>query len=781
MPINLESPIFQRLGQYVSNNRECEQQTGDDASYHAFLKQFPANELANLTLESYCLGSGSAQNNFCWWLERGLEKPLGRYSPGSSRGHLIYKQNDGTYYLTKKLQTLGPDEAMRQVAKLHAEIAKHGIGDIDWIDNDKEIAKRAGVNPNIAMGDGRKLRLLAIYNIGALPPISSVNHIGWFLNKLGLSESEIADHKRPIARIKQLKRCYEQARQQFNEKLTPYGFMKALYSEELGIRPQNEDDYDPDSDPEYRLVLDCDTDTALNQILYGPPGTGKTFTTNALAVKAADPVWYADAYDGSEWGDFNRAVKTKYDELVGQGRIVFTTFHQSFAYEDFVEGIRARPSESGDGLVYDVEDGVFKSLADKASKAVSASRDLGLSESPRVWKISIARTHEQDIRNHYLSRGEARIGWNSTGDLSVDIDERTESEQDYWKARSEKNKRVLNGFAEEMQIGDVLLCLKDASTIQAVGIVSSNYIYDPDMGGLSEGYVHCRKVNWLLKDINFNILPINNDTRLVQQTLYPLKRISWEDVSTELTQQGYKLQANNQPQNSTDKPNYVIVIDEINRGNISRVFGELITLLEPDKRKGGDDARSVTLPYSKELFSVPSNLYVIGTMNTADKSLAQLDIALRRRFEFVEMLPKPEILADISIHNTNISHLLKIINNRIEVLLDRDHLIGHSYFMPLLQAGNNKPEMLADIFRNKIIPLLQEYFFSDWEKIAWVLNDIDKPKEAQFIQLAQEDADLGRLFSTKVSAELSDRRYNINQAAFDMADAYQGILGNFGE
>lgn len=164
---------------------------------------------------------------------------------------------------------------------------------------------------------------------------------------------------------------------------------------------------------------------------------------------------------------------------------------------------------------------------------------------------------------------------------------------------------------------------------------------------------------------------------------------------------------------------YAIFIDEINRGNISAIFGELITLLEPDKRLGQPNAIKVRLPYSKEEFWVPSNLDIYGTMNTADRSVEALDTALRRRFHFVELMPQPELLTDIEFEGFNMSEVLTTINQRIEFLLDRDHTIGHSYFMGL-QSGDTVG--LQSAFENKVIPLLQEYFYQDYEKIALILG-----------------------------------------------------------
>lgn len=180
-----------------------------------------------------------------------------------------------------------------------------------------------------------------------------------------------------------------------------------------------------------------------------------------------------------------------------------------------------------------------------------------------------------------------------------------------------------------------------------------------------------------------------------------------------------------------NKP-YVLIIDEINRGNVSQIFGELITLIEEDKRQGKDEALEVILPYSKEPFSVPANLYIIGTMNTADRSVEALDTALRRRFSFIEMPPQPELIATEGklqeqkgvLENIDLPQLLTTINKRIEKLLDKDHQIGHSYFMNVSNL-----EELKSAFQNKIIPLLQEYFFGDYGKIGLVLGEAFFEKE----------------------------------------------------
>jgi 5-methylcytosine-specific restriction protein B len=217
----------------------------------------------------------------------------------------------------------------------------------------------------------------------------------------------------------------------------------------------------------------------------------------------------------------------------------------------------------------------------------------------------------------------------------------------------------------------------------------------------------------------------------------------------------------------------VLIIDEINRGNVSRVFGELITLIEPSKRAGNPEALEVTLPYSKDRFSVPPNLYLIGTMNTADRSLAGLDIALRRRFSFEEMPPRPELLDGVVIEGVNVGRLLRVMNERIELLFDRDHCLGHAYFMPLLETPTL--EVMGQIFRTSILPLLQEYFFEDWQRIQWVFNDHRKPVEHRFVNKPANN--LAALFGEGVNVNEQSLRWTINETAFAIPASYAGVIG----
>lgn len=221
------------------------------------------------------------------------------------------------------------------------------------------------------------------------------------------------------------------------------------------------------------------------------------------------------------------------------------------------------------------------------------------------------------------------------------------------------------------------------------------------------------------------------------------------------------------------RQNRVFIIDEINRGNIAGIFGELITLIEPTKRLGAAEALKVRLPYSRTEFGVPDNVYILGTMNTADRSLTALDIALRRRFAFERVAPEPELLASMLLGDSGytVADLLRTMNRRIAVLIDQEHCIGHAPFMKLPQ-GEVAVDALADIFRHAILPLLEEYFFEDWQKIRLVFNDQQKPDAAhQFVVAADDDEDL---FGPEFAP--SEPGWKMNPAALARMTSYVRIV-----
>lgn len=499
----------------------------------------------------------------------------------------------------------------------------------------------------------------------------------------------------------------------------------------------------------------------INRILFGPPGTGKTYRTIDEALRILDAPFLAA-------NTTNRAaLKQRFDALAQAGQVRFVTFHQSFSYEDFVEGIRA---ETEDGqLQYRVEPGVFRSICEDAGGSGQAASELGVREDARIWKISIDGTgRPNSTREYCLAHGEARIGWEQAGDL---YNEHLADVPGY-AALGTNDRNTLHAFSRDIEPGDVFLCIGSEVTVQAVGVVQSGYEYQPEPPtGVRKDYPNVLPVKWLATGLDLDIRPINAGRRFTLKTVYELTRFGWAELAEFLQDAGIQLQGIEPAPRSVAVP-YVLIIDEINRGNISRIFGELITLIEPSKRKGAGEALEVVLPYSKKKFSVPRNVHLIGTMNTADRSLAGLDVALRRRFEFVEMLPDPDVLAGVMVEGISVGALLSAMNRRIEVLLGRDYMLGHAYFMGLM--GSPSLTALADVFRRQVLPLLQEYFFEDWQKIAWVLNDHRKPPELQFLH--ESKGSIAELLGDGQDLPEERHIWTINAAAFDRPEAYRATI-----
>lgn len=416
----------------------------------------------------------------------------------------------------------------------------------------------------------------------------------------------------------------------------------------------------------------------LNQILYGPPGTGKTYNTINKALEIL----------GVETQGKSRAeLKAQFDEFRQNGQIEFVTFHQSFSYEEFVEGIKPtfekkNENEKTDKMEYEIADGVFKKICKAAQEIINLKKDFY----PAFYK---------------KLKKDGPITYDN---ITFEIDEKVTSEA--------TNKEFKSGN---------------------ITIYSSK-----------------------LESILNNIEALDNEKLddIIEQKITPEQQYKKDNIWRYKAIIRYYFDE----YLPRHRHNYILIIDEINRGNISKILGELITLIEPSKRIGGDEELRVTLPYSNESFGVPSNLYIIGTMNTADRSIALLDTALRRRFEFVEMMPEPELLKNIWIvkdteqrDNENqvipenrieeldkymseksncLYEILNSINNRIEFLLDREHTIGHAFFFEKAKFYKNDKlewyeltlESLKEIFVKKIIPLLQEYFYDDYAKIDAVLN-----------------------------------------------------------
>lgn len=440
----------------------------------------------------------------------------------------------------------------------------------------------------------------------------------------------------------------------------------------------------------------------LNQILYGPPGTGKTYQVIEKAVKAADR--------GSLPAE-RKKIKDRYDELVKERRIRFVTFHQSYSYEEFIEGLKA-VSEEGQ-ISYEVKSGIFKQMC----------FDAQVAESNSLTKFENALKHVKEI---------------------------CEKNPIYCKTLTGKP------FEFTYHGNSTFRCYPE------------NTCHENSGNGYPASIEHVRSYFITKNDATiYNTPYVKGILKYIQETY------SVPDYH---------------PKHISSNKNFVLIIDEINRGNISKIFGELITLIETSKRQGEDEALELTLPYSGEKLSVPNNLYIIGTMNTADRSLTSLDTALRRRFDFIEMMPNYDTLKMDSISNKftiSLDQLLKTMNDRIEALYDRDHLLGHAFFIPVKQlVEDKKPEEalaeLGNVFKNKIIPLLQEYFFDDWEKIRLVLGDNQK-KDVSMQFIKNNKIDYTKLFGSSFDTDsiaLPEDTLSLideNDDVWKNINAYKGI------
>ena len=432
-----------------------------------------------------------------------------------------------------------------------------------------------------------------------------------------------------------------------------------------------------------------------NVILQGAPGTGKTYRIPELVVRLCEPEFDANNATRKE-------LMSVYDRLKEEKRVMFTTFHQSMDYEDWLEGLR--PVLENDQVTYKIEPGIFKRLCTEAERPLSAKKDVNISDEAIVWKVSLSGTGDNPVRRDCMKNGYIRIGWDGYGE---NITEETD-----WSIHNGEGKTILDAFINTMKVGDIVMSCYSSRTIDAIGIVTGEYEWHDNF----EHYKRVRRVKWLVKDINEDIVKLNDDKTMTLGTVYRLNAITLDKVKSLLDkyEASKTLIDNNKP--------YVIVIDEFNRGNVSKIFGELITLLEPDKRKGMRNAESVLLPYSKKEFYIPSNVFLVATMNTADRSLDTIDYAIRRRFAFITVKPQEidddnfnsELFREVSslfISNydeyaeSGFDDTIKLLpaETLSEEYRPEDVWIGHSYF---IMDGEYA---LQDRLLFEIIPLLEEY------------------------------------------------------------------------
>lgn len=461
--------------------------------------------------------------------------------------------------------------------------------------------------------------------------------------------------------------------------------------------------------------------TALNRIYYGPPGTGKTYT-------------------------LTRLLKQDYEQAM-----------QSVSTEEWSSQVIAEKIavlkwwECAAAALYD--------LGGKAKVAEIAKHRF-------IQAIVTAKNRTQGVKQtlwgtlqHHTIESSKTV--NTKLRMAPAIFDKTEESEWLFAGDWQEVCEDLFALVDQLKTGP-----QDASAVQRYSFVTfhQSYGYEEFVEGLR---------------------PVLNDDAEADEIQYEIRPGVFKELCRKARQ--------------APDQRFAIVIDEINRGNISKILGELITLIETDKRDPLDGSQppvEVTLAYSGEKFSVPANMDIIGSMNTADRSLALLDTALRRRFDFVALMPdtRPEkdpadpdsaplagLVVTLESGLIDVREMLHRINQRIEALYDRDHCIGHSYFMALEKVpdGDARFAALEQVFRNRVVPLLEEYFFEDWQKIRLVLGDNQKKDEqTHFIRESQDhEQDLNSLFGSDhgLDAYGTKRRYAVQEGAFSKPDAYIGI------
>jgi 5-methylcytosine-specific restriction protein B len=528
---------------------------------------------------------------------------------------------------------------------------------------------------------------------------------------------------------------------------------------DVGLWPDQYDAEEPED--ERKRAFEERRQMTTNLILYGPPGTGKTYQTAHEAVRLC----------GEEPPADRETLMARYHALADAGRIEFVTFHQSMAYEEFVEGLRptstdeeGQPLAGGFRLV--PTPGIFRRIARRAETSTGpGDRDFTVGKR-RIFKMSLgdatnpedAYIFEEAIRGGYIVLGFEDIDWSDS--KYEHRDEIMAACQAVAAPGTNLNARsavvqMPHIFRNWMRKDDLVIVSKGTKLFRAIGIITGDYRFAPREGG---DYGHRRNVEWLWVD---------RDGVLIEE-IYPRDfsmRTTYAMESADLNIPALERYANSQQHAGSGDPEpFVLVIDEINRANISKVFGELITLLEPDKRLGGTDALRVRLPYSGDLFGVPANLHIVGTMNTADRSIALIDKALRRRFTFREMLPDyhvPGMQQEVAGAGATLAEVLETLNRRIEYLLDREHQIGHGWLL-----GCETKAQLDATMRDKLIPLIAEYFFEDWGRTADVLGGRENNPFLETVVLAPPSSMSGE-----------EPRYRWLMRPEFQPDAYRRLVG----
>jgi len=662
-----------------------------DNTWNEFLQEWPLEKVKTMTLPMYT--SVGRKDTFTYWLESKLDV-YGSIWGGSSFKFGIYSRspqstdksshdpddrrsyNNEYGWYSKDGKT--PEEAFNKTrSKIIQVIEYTQAGEIEKIDP-------------IDLGPAFKWKIAFHYQNQNNPIIVSIfKHtvLAELCEKKGNARSISKYHRQLISRKPTDQNILDYSRQLWKER---HKNVKA------------EGDFTPT------------TEIPLNTIFYGPPGTGKTYNTVNQALKiicASDPELQSRIGSALlEESENRKELESSFYNLIDEKRISFLTFHPSYTYEDFIHGIRP-VLDNSETVSYELKDGPFKKMVEAACSEYEEKKSTyNLPASARVFKMSLGnslKSADDDIFEFCKENNLIAHGFGNGIDFSF-LNEYKEKKRGK-KAIKEKlstvetddndefASRVIWMFTKELKKGDIVIISKGNHKFRAIGKVTGDYEYITD---LDMPYEHVRKVEWIIDNANIPVEQILNKV-FSQQTLYLIdkEKIRMDNLKEYLERK----EVQEIPRN------YVMIIDEINRGNIPRIFGELITLLEEDKRLKYSDGNlkglTVTLPGSgddEKGFGIPLNLYLIGTMNTADRSITTLDIALRRRFSFLPMYPRYDVIEDDFLRE-----MLETLNQNIISIKDKDHQIGHSFFI-----GKELLD-LPEILNDKVLPLLEEYFFGD--------------------------------------------------------------------
>ena len=667
--------------------------TNDEKIFKEFQERWSLEKVRNMTLEEYTGPGGANRDDFTYWIESKLDK-LGSIWGGSGFKFGIYKRNakdikeNGQGFIYTKdyawLKKYGEtkDEAFAKVKSYIIKIIElsqqNQLDKIDKIDLGHSYKWKIAFHyQNI-----EDMKIVCIFSNNVLQKIAKGENLGDNLSTAQIYEKLLGDKTYTLETM--IREKSKLLWQQYGE--NSQEIMENPMSNNLNTQTQNT--------------------IPLNQILYGPPGTGKTYNTIDKALEILAEFKQIDSIPQTR-----QEQNAIFKQFKKQGQIAFITFHQSFSYEEFVEGIKPVVDDSSQNMTYKVKNGIFKKICEEAFKNYEDS------------KKELKQLQNEHYTESLISAFIAKL---ENGDIALECNG--------WKFQ-----KTFRNWTYKIWGSDnrwLLLKKEGRQKDLTISIAAILKYYDE----------YKKKLNIKVPS------PYNEthcDNEFYTSTFKKLKE--FEDTE-------YKKQDSKPMEKVPLKP-YILIIDEINRGNISKILGELITLIEPSKRIGNDEELRVTLPYSQETFGVPSNLYIIGTMNTADRSIAFPYTSLRRRFEFSEMMPDCEVLKSIwlvkdtegkrdkenYLQDTNLHigeygvreeteilfQILKALNHRIEFLLDREHTIGHAFFFEKAKFFKNNENVwyelslndLKTIFAKKIIPLLQEYFYEDYAKIDAVLNE----------------------------------------------------------